>query len=166
MLNLVTSNCFMASLDIKDAYYSIPIHEKFLENTWNSYGTKHYTNFLFSQMVLSPCLRWFTKILKPPLAHLRELMYILYGYIDDIYLQGQYFHEYNMADTIKLFLNLGFTIHPEKLQKITICTASTKIDILAFHINSVTMQFNISTRRKIELLEILQNFSKRNIVKY
>ena len=37
---------------------------------------------------LSSCPRWFTKILKPPLAELRELKRDISVYIDDMYLQG------------------------------------------------------------------------------
>ena len=42
---------------------------------------------------LAPCPRWFTKILKAPLGHLRELLFILSAYIDDIYLQGESYNE-------------------------------------------------------------------------
>ena len=36
-IHLVTPNCFMASVDLKDAYYSVPIykyHRKFLKFEW------------------------------------------------------------------------------------------------------------------------------------
>ena len=38
ILKLVTLDCYMAVLDIKDAYYSVPIHpvfQKYLKFTWN-----------------------------------------------------------------------------------------------------------------------------------
>ena len=42
VLNLITKNCFMSKVDIKDAYYSVPIngmHQKFLKF---DYGGKLY----------------------------------------------------------------------------------------------------------------------------
>ena len=54
------------------------------------------------------------------MGNLRELMQILSSYIDDIYLQGDSELEYmkNIADTIILLHELGFTLHPDKCQLI------------------------------------------------
>ena len=63
---LVTPNCFMAKVDIKDAYYSVPIlpeHQKYLKFyfTGNPYQFTCLPNGLCSDP------RKFTKLLKPPL---------------------------------------------------------------------------------------------------
>ena len=65
---------------------------------------------------LSPCPRWFTKILKPPLAELRELKRGISVYIDDMYLQGNTKTKCvsNIVATIKKLRSLGFTIHAGK----------------------------------------------------
>ena len=77
----------LAALDIKDVYYSIPVKESF----------QKYLRFALKRILyqfcvlpnrLSPCPRLFTKILKPPLAELRELKHDISAYIDDMYLQG------------------------------------------------------------------------------
>ena len=49
ILKLVERNCYMTSLDIKDAYYSIPLEESF-KNTWNLFGKEYYINFVFFRM--------------------------------------------------------------------------------------------------------------------
>ena len=67
--NLVVKNCFMATIYLKDAYYSIPIHSgdrKFLRFEWSGL-TFEFTCLLNG---LSCCPRKFTKILKPILAYL------------------------------------------------------------------------------------------------
>lgn len=82
-LSLVTEGCWMASLDQKDAYYSVRIHEayqKFLKFS--------YKGTLFQYTVypngLSTCPRNFTKLLKPVLCVLCKQGHILIIFIDDI----------------------------------------------------------------------------------
>ncbi|CAB3997611.1 Enzymatic poly, partial [Paramuricea clavata] len=86
-IRLMTPNCFMASVDLKDAYYSVPIakpHQKYLKFAWEGslYAFTCFPNGLAS------CPRKFTKLLKPVYAVLRKLGHISSPYIDDSYLQG------------------------------------------------------------------------------
>ena len=106
VISLTTPNCFMASVDLKDAYYSVPIaaaHQKYLKFTCFPNG------FAF-------CPRKFTKLMKPAYAVLRQLGHINSPYIDDSYLQGGSYEEClaNVLDTVKMFLSLGFILHPHK----------------------------------------------------
>ena len=86
----------MASIDSKDAYYSIHIdnlHQKYLKFLWkgNLYQFTCFPNGL------AFCPRKFTKLLKPVYSTLRmkghlSVGYIVnYGYIDDSYLQAAEF---------------------------------------------------------------------------
>ncbi len=68
---LVSKGCFMASLDLKDAYYSIPIKSpgrKFLCFKWQ--GQVYQFTCLPNGLSCAP--RKFTKILKPALATLHS----------------------------------------------------------------------------------------------
>ena len=70
-IRLMTPNCFMASVDIKDAYYSVHIaqkHQKYLKFIWNN---KLYKFTCFPNG-LAFCPRKFTKLMKPVFATLRE----------------------------------------------------------------------------------------------
>ena len=72
---LITRNCYIASLDLKDAYYSVPIAKadrKYLSFIWNNklYRFKALCNGLSS----GP--RLFTKLLKPPLATLCSIGHV------------------------------------------------------------------------------------------
>ena len=85
ILKLVTTNCWMVSLDLKDAYYSVKIHSDFQKYLKFTYHGSLYQYTVFPNG-LSTCPRKFTKMMKPPLSHLRLLNHIIIGYIDDFYL--------------------------------------------------------------------------------
>ena len=70
VIKMMKPNCFMASIDIKDAYYTLPIAEsdqKLLKFQWRG---KIY-KFVCFPNGLSICPRKFTKLLKPLYANLR-----------------------------------------------------------------------------------------------
>ena len=70
VITMVTPNCFMASIDIKDAYHSVPItseHRKYLWFQWKG-KLLQYTCFP-NGLACCPCL--FTKLLRPVYASLR-----------------------------------------------------------------------------------------------
>ena len=90
-LKLIRPGCFMASVDLKDAYYSIPIAEedrKFLMFEWKG----QYYQYTCLPNGLSSAPRVFTKILKPVYAHLRSIGHTCMGHIDDSSLIGQNFN--------------------------------------------------------------------------
>ena len=85
---MVTEGCFMASVDLRHAYYSVPVKppfRKYLKFKWKG-RLYQYTCFANG---LSNCPRYFTKLLKPVYAHLRSKGYLSTAFIDDCYLQGQ-----------------------------------------------------------------------------
>ena len=67
IINMVTRNCFMATIDLKDAYYSVAISrlfQKFLKFKWKD---KLYCFTCFPNGVGS-CPRKFTKLNKVPIT--------------------------------------------------------------------------------------------------
>lgn len=83
---LMNPNCYMASIDLKDAYYSVPVaveHRKFLRFQWKN-ALFQYTCFPNG---LACCPRKFTKLIKPIYAELRKKGYINVPYLDDSYLR-------------------------------------------------------------------------------
>ena len=150
ILKLVRPNCYMASVDIKDAYYSIPVSEH----------DQKYPKFMFDgQLYAFTCLpnglcsepSKFAKLLKAPLATLREAGHILGGYIVDIFNMGLTYDECmrNVIDTVNLLDSLGFTIHPEKSKFIP----SQVLIFPGFVINSVTMKVCLTDVRKVAIKE-------------
>ena len=104
IIKLVTKNCFMASRDLKDAYYSIPVRQadrKFERFKWED----ELYEFTCLPNGLSCASRKFNKILKPPLAYLHKKGHISVAHLDDLYLQGQSYEQcvHNVIDTTVLF---------------------------------------------------------------
>ena len=71
ILAVITPDCWLASGDLKDVYYSVRIHP-----SYQRYLKVIYEESLYAYTVypngLASCPRQFTKLLKPPLAHLRS----------------------------------------------------------------------------------------------
>ncbi|XP_044179907.1 uncharacterized protein LOC114968520 [Acropora millepora] len=154
VLNLVTPNCWMASLDFKDAYYSVKIHpdfQKFFKFSYN--GTLYKYTALPNG--LCTCPRKFTKMMKPPLAFLRQCGHIISGYIDDQYLQGKTQEKCiaNVIAAITLFENLGLVIHPEK----SVIVPQQRLVFLGFIIDSVLMTVSLTQDKKTKIKTLLSS---------
>ena len=84
-LNLISPEDFMVSLDLKDAYFSIPIfslHRKYLRFIWKNQRYE-FTCLPFGYS-LAP--RVFTKVFKPIVSHLRLHGLRIIIFLDDILL--------------------------------------------------------------------------------
>ena len=115
IIKLMQKDCFMASVDLKDAYYSIAIRQadqKYLQFRWQ--GTVYQFTCLPNGLTSGP--RKFTKIFKPPLTVLHKKGHILSAHLDDFYLQGKTYTQCveNVINTITLFSQLGLSVHPTK----------------------------------------------------
>ena len=154
VLSLVTPGCFMTKIDIKDAYYSVPIlpeHQKFLK--FMNDGILYKFLCLPNGLCSGP--RKFTKLLKPPLASLRKDRVTLSAYIDDIISLARTFElsRLNTSKCVTLLSSLGFVLHPDKCQLVP----STCIEYLGFIIDSVTMQITLNTQKKQTIKELCQS---------
>ena len=150
ILSLVTHNCYMSVIDIKDAYYSVPIHPRYQRYLKFAWGGRLY-KFLVLPNGLSPAPRKFTKLSKAPLSWLRELHHIISMYIDDSYLQGTTFEAccFSVIATLRLFLSLGLFPHPTK----SVFLPSQQVDILGFHIDSRSMTVTLTAEKRDRIME-------------
>ena len=135
-VRLMKSGCYMVSVDLKDAYYSVPIHQshkKFLKFSWRG----KLFQFICLPNGLSSAPRCFTKILKPVYATLRRAGHDNVGYIDDQYLQGDTKDEClsNVSGIVALLTKLGFLIHPDK----SVLVPVQMITFLGFILDSIQM---------------------------
>lgn len=152
-LRLVTRFCWMMSLDIKDAYFSVNICKP----------DRKYLRFLYEgQLYEFTCLpnglssgpRLFTKILKVPLSHLRDKHDVdTSAFIDDCFLEhpqprGVYMSFYHMAE---LFQKLGFSISPK-----SIVFPGQKMVHVGFLINSILMIVSLPPEKVQDVLQFVQ----------
>ena len=114
-LDPITGGCYFGSVDLKDAYYSISIHEnyqKYLKLFWK----KECYQYMILFNGFSAAVRVFTKVLTPPFKYLRSKEQFSVKDIDDSLLLGEAFEicSKNIWATVALLRELGFTIHQEK----------------------------------------------------
>lgn len=114
-IKLISKNSYMCTVDLKDAYFLIRVHEnsrKFLRFQWN--GSLYEFNVLPFGLNTAPYV--FTKILKPVAKLLRSMGYMSTFYLDDLFLVGQSYYNclQNGSDTRLLLESLGFIINTNK----------------------------------------------------
>ena len=151
---MVKPRCFMASIDLKDAYYSVPIataDQKYLKFQWRG---KLYEHVCFPNG-LAFCPRKFTKLLKPIYSHLRQLGHLSASHIDDSYVQDDDYDdcERNVRDTVQLFDSLGFTVHPEK----SIFLPQHRITFMGFIIDSISMTVYPTSEKMEKIIHTCQH---------
>ena len=83
VMNYFIKDCFMASTDLKDSYYSVEISKYFLRYLKFQFLDEldKLDKFLCFPNGLAPCPRKFTKITKIPLIDLRFSKTVVSGYL-------------------------------------------------------------------------------------
>lgn len=114
-IQLMKPHYFMGSVDLQNAYYSIPVHpahQKYLKFAWQ--GKLYQFTCLAQGLASAP--RLFTKIMKPVFATLRGKGHLSSSYLDDSFLVGSSYDECkaNIRDTLDLLRALGFYPNEDK----------------------------------------------------
>lgn len=154
---LLAQNCYMASLDLKDAYYLIPIDplfRKFLRFYFN--GQLYQFTCLPFGLCTAPYL--FTKIMKPVAHYLRQLGVSLVIYIDDILIIGDSFAkcEANVKLAEKILIELGLIVNYKKSQLIP--TQNCKF--LGVFYNSRRMTVELPREKREKIITLTEKFRK------
>ena len=154
-------NCYMASTDLIDAYYAVPVaveHRRYLRFLWR--------NRLFQYTCLPnglvSALRYFTKLLKPVYSTLLSQGYLNVGYIDDSYLQGDSNTECrrDILTTLNLFESLGFLINHEK----SVLQPCQKLVLFGFLSDSVNMKVFLAAEKRERIILACQQLLKRSVI--
>lgn len=148
--NLLQEICYMAVIDLRDAYHAIPIHKshrRYLCFKWRG-KLYQYSCLCFG---LSTAPRVFTKLLKPVLAKLRSEGIVLVAYLDDFLIFGRSFAECkaNTDKVILIFEKLGFIIHKEKSQ----LTPCQEIQYLGFRFNSIHKTIRLPKEKQTKVVK-------------
>ena len=155
VFKIIQPNCQMASVDLKDAFYTIPIHnayQKYFKFMWY----QKFYKYLGMTNGYSDAMRVFTKMLKPPVATFRKQGFISVIFVDNSYLQGSTRGECleNVHKTVNLLASLGFTIHKEK----SVLEPTQCIEFLGFITHSADMTVKINPKKSEIIIEKIKNF--------
>lgn len=115
VITLMTPNCYMATIDLQDAYFCVPIHnehKKYLRFMWKS---KIY-EFQVLPFGLNTAPYVFTKLMKPVAQYLRSQGHVITLYLDDLINIGRSYSECqnSVQFIITVLTSLGFLINYEK----------------------------------------------------
>ena len=141
-IDLMTKDCYMASVDFKSAYYSVSVREKYRKYLRFEFeGVKYQYTCLPMGLTTGP--RDFTKIMKVIFRILREKGHLNTFYIDDSFLVGKTFTQCakNVIDTVTLSSKAGFTVQPDK----SVFTPSKTLKYLGVILNSSNMTVSLGS---------------------
>lgn len=154
--NLVTSGAFMASLDLKDAYFLVPVHE----------NSRKYLRFIFKgQIYQFTCLPFglstspyiFTKIMKPVMNVLRGRGFLSTIYLDDIFCIDRSFKlcKNNIIESKQFLEELGFILNKDKSSLIP----SQRCKFLGFIFDSVRYTIELPDKKKNQIKNLIPKFT-------
>ena len=148
---LISTDSYLASVDLQDAYYSVPIHpshRKYLKFCWKG----QYWQYKALPNGLSSAPRLFTKLLKPLLAQLRQQGHTVVCYLDDTLIIGDSVEQ--TARAVKAVTQglekLGFLIHPEK----SVLEPRKEILFLGFLLNTENMTLRLPEAKTQEIIDL------------
>ena len=161
-LSLIENNCYMASIDLTDAYFSVNVDPDFrnvFRFTWNK--VLYELNCLPNGYSGAP--RMFTKLLKPIFAKLRNEGFISVYYLDDTLLISKSYEDCmkNVEVTANIFSDAGFIINKEKSAMIP----AQKIKILGFWLNSENMSITLPDDKVEKVLDLGKDLLSKNSIK-
>ena len=160
---LIFQKCFMATIDLEDAYFLIPIHKssrKYLRFEFQ--GTLYEFTCLPFGLNVSPFV--YTKILKIVVNLLRSRGFTSVIYLDDILIIDKDFYkcQQNIRETINLLESLGFIIRYKKSN----LRPSTRSCHLGFILDSETLTVELTKKKIKNLKKKLKIIKRKSAVKF
>ena len=151
---LVRKGDYMVTIDLKDAYFSIPIHQshrKFLRFSWRN----QLFQFAALPFGLTSAPRVFTKVLKPVIASMRQRGIRCLIYIDDLIIVASSKMECNeqAVFAVQLLTDLGFNVNMEKSNLVP----KTRVEFLGFVLDSIRMELFLPEKKKENILQRIRN---------
>ena len=142
--NIVKKGDYMPKLDLKDAYFLVPLNpasRKLVRFLWSG---KLY-EFLCLCFGLDPARRIFTKLLKIPVSVLRRLNILIIVYLGDMLLIGHTIEETLIARDTVIFLlqQLGFVLNLKK----SVLTSTQRIEFLGVTVDPLIMTLSLPEKK-------------------
>lgn len=158
-LKLIRPHCFMASIDIRHAYYSVFMAESDQVKLRFERSGKLY-QYIVLPNGISCAPHYYTKLMKPIYASLRLLGHSNSGFIDDSLLVSDTESDCyrNIDDTVGLMTKVGFMIHPNK----SVMVPTKKITFLGNDIDSEQMIVTLPSEKIKSIVQECSNIFRKN----
>lgn len=159
-MRLISQDCYMATVDLKQAYHLISIsavHRKYLRFKFK--GKLYEFCCVPFGLCTAPWL--FTKLMKPLVTFLRKKGFLSVVYLDDFLLLGSDFQSCanNVLETCRTLINLGFEVNIDKSSLLPKQTCT----FLGFVFDSEHMQICIPQQKSQKLLLLLDVFLEKSV---
>ena len=155
--HLVKQNIWMAKLDLKDAYLTVPIHA----------ADQHFLQFIWKDRIFQfTCLAFglasapwaFTKLLKPVVSFLREQGIKIVVYLDDFLILNEC--KVKLAQHVEmvkeLLQSLGFVINLEK----SMLVPDQLMEFLGLELDSRAMSKSLPESKRSSIVGLCKRLSK------
>ncbi|XP_040188033.1 uncharacterized protein LOC120920173 [Rana temporaria] len=163
--NLLYPNCFMATLNLRDAYLHVPIHpafQKFLRIAVKMGTEIRHFQFQALPFGLSSSPRIFTKVLGEALAPLRLKAITIIPYLDDLLIVAES-HQKLLADlqTVLDFLqSLGWLINREKSSLVP----AQRVKYLGYDFCSVVQKVFLPEEKVSKMVQAVSTLQTNQLV--
>ena len=159
--NLVQQGDYLVKIDLKDAFWSVPVNRnsrKFMRFSWED-CLYEFRTLAFG---LGPAPYVFTKLMKVPVAFLRRLGFLLIIYLDDMLITARSRAEAIRSRDSVIFLleNLGFTINWEK----SMTEPSHIAEFLGMIVNTLAMTITLPDKKVENITRLCQSSLEKNEV--
>lgn len=157
---LIQRGNYAATIDLKDAYYLLPInknHRKFLRFCFD--GVLYEFTCLPFGLASAPFV--FTKLMKPIIQYLRDRGVPCVNYLDDFLILGssEVSCTKNVQIVTTLLGTLGLIINTEK----SVLTPKTRCKFLGFVFDTNIMSIELPTEKREKILKWIKYFINRSV---
>ncbi|KAG6456482.1 hypothetical protein O3G_MSEX009753 [Manduca sexta] len=160
---LIPRRGYLATIDLKDAYFLIPIRladRKYLRFQFQPHNSTKIVTYEFSGMPfgLSVAPRVFTKIMREAIGYLRHRGHKSVFYLDDILCIGDTYQQcyINVKETLNLLKCLGFVINYDKSN----LTPRHTCKFLGFNYDAISLNLCLPPDKRSKIMGLIIKFSK------
>ncbi|XP_072002063.1 uncharacterized protein [Engystomops pustulosus] len=160
---LIQPGAYMCTIDLRDAYYHVPIHQKsqkFLRFAVRSpWGEEVHYQYKALPFGISSAPRTFTKIMIEVIAFLRRKGILVIPYLDDLLLVAGSKQEliHHRDFTMRILQQLGWIINLEKSK----LNPSTEVVFLGTLLNSIQQMSFLPPEKATRLMQHVVMFQKK-----
>lgn len=160
---LIPRDGYLATIDLKDAYFLIPIHpshRRYLKFQFQPDNTASILTYEFNALPFGLCVapRVFTKIMREVMTYLRYRGHKSVFYLDDILCIGDTYKQCvnNVKETLNVLNCLGFIINYEKSN----LTPQKFCKFLGFCYDTKNLTLSLPSEKRSKIAQMVQTFLK------